>query len=177
MRLGDVQRHGVDPTADQRAAASEQELRCDAERPGDFQRTAFAPKQQIGQSEAPPRDLVKATQHGIHFAGIDAKMPAFDGREHVALEHDAVAPASAKLLLVVASIHGDASSTKFNSLGSVRQSVADPADEIGQCTFAERALLYGARNARPKLREQTEIDIHRLKRSEGRHRSFQHGRR
>ena len=80
-------------------------------------------------------------------------MPAFDGGEHVAFEHDAVAPASAKFLLVVASIHGDASSTKFNLLGSVRQSVADPADEVGQCAFAERALPYGARNAWPKLRE------------------------
>ena len=45
MRLGDMQRHAVDPAAHQRVASGEQQRRRDAERAGDRKRAALAPEQ------------------------------------------------------------------------------------------------------------------------------------
>jgi hypothetical protein len=94
--LGDVQRHAVDPAAHQHAAAGEEQRRRDPEPPGDRERAAFAPEQQMRQTPAPPRHAVEAAQHRFDLAGLGAETAAFDGGEHIALEHDAfaIAPAS-----------------------------------------------------------------------------------
>ena len=105
MRLGDMQRHAIDPAAHQRAASCEQQRRRDAERAGNRQRAAFAPEQKMRQSAAPPRHVIDAAQHRVDLAALAAKTAAFDGGEDVALEHDAAAPSRPRVLRVLAFIH------------------------------------------------------------------------
>ena len=100
MRLGDMQRHAVDPAAHQRAASGKEQRRRDAERLGAGERLLLAAEQFIGERPAPPRHLVEAAQHGIDIAIVGAKAAALDGGKHVALEDGAAVPAIAEFGVV-----------------------------------------------------------------------------
>ena len=115
MRLGDMQRHAVDPAAHQRLASGKQQRRRDAELTRRGERATLAPEQQDRQTAAPPRHLIEPAQHRIDFAVVGAEAATLDGRKHVALEHDAAAPTPAKFRRFVACDHAHPSSTRLHS--------------------------------------------------------------
>src|SRR5260370_26182631 len=69
-RLGDMERHAIDPAAHQRPAPGEQQRRCDAELARGGERAALAPEQQDRQTAAPPRHLIEPAQPRIDFTAI-----------------------------------------------------------------------------------------------------------
>ena len=143
--------------------------RRDPEIASDRQRPAFAIEQMARERGRPPRDLVEPAQDGVDFALGRRKHAALDGREHIALEHDAVAPARPHLGRDVVAQHV-----------IPRPAATSPAIQrlkVGEGAGGERALsrdaLVRAAQAlavRPvgrrvrERREQAEIDVHRLKR-------------
>src|ERR1700730_16796597 len=72
-RLGDMERHAIDPAAHQRTAAGKQQLRRDAELARSGERASLAPEQQDRQPAAPPRHLIETAQHRIDFAAVGRK--------------------------------------------------------------------------------------------------------
>ena len=53
--LGDMQRHAIDPAADEKSLARKQKRWCDIERAGNLKHPAFTPEQLFRQRPSPPR--------------------------------------------------------------------------------------------------------------------------
>src|SRR6516162_11912995 len=87
-----MQWHACDPGSHQHAAFGKQEKRCHAEIAGARKRAALAPEQKVSKRPAPPGHAVDAAKHGFDLAGLGAEIPALDGGEDVALEHDLSPP-------------------------------------------------------------------------------------
>src|SRR5262249_32634309 len=65
MRLCKMQRDTIDEAADQRAAASPQQLGTDLEPLSQRQRPPLAGEEMLCKYKRPPRHLIKPAQHGI----------------------------------------------------------------------------------------------------------------